>query len=240
MKLGILETGITPTELLDEHGSYAQMFMQLFDKAGYDYQYEVFEVKAGQFPSSPTECDGWIITGSKSNVYEQLPWMATLKEFILAIHQSERPMVGICFGHQIVAEAFGGVVEQYAAGWGVGLHTYRLEGKTDFIKDVPNAFTINAVHQDQVVTKPDNAEVFATSEFCPLAGLVYDDRIFTLQSHPEFNVAYEEALLTLRDGDGIPNAAAQAGLASLREAGAKADSLEVARWMAEFLEARVK
>jgi GMP synthase-like glutamine amidotransferase len=238
MKIGILATGITPDELLSEYGSYAEMFVQLFDQAQQRFEYEIFDVRDGHFPGGAEQCDGWIITGSKFNVYQNLPWMQQLKSLILEIHAAKKPMIGICFGHQIIAEAFGGHVDKYPGGWGVGLHSYELRGETAFINNAPTSFTISAMHQDQVLNKPDNAQVFATSDFCQYAGLIYDDRIITFQAHPEFNVAYEDALVDLRKGSVIPEQTAEQGLSTLREEGAATDSLVVASWMADFLKAR--
>ncbi|WP_286237773.1 glutamine amidotransferase-related protein [Neptuniibacter halophilus] len=238
MKIGILATGITPDELLNEYGSYADMFVQLFDQAQRKFEYEVFDVREGEFPGGAEQCDGWIITGSKFNVYQNLPWMQQLKQLILEIHAANKPMIGICFGHQIIAEAFGGKVDKYPGGWGVGLHSYELRGATQFIKAAPTSFTISAMHQDQVLNKPDNAQVFACSDFCQYAGLIYDDRIITFQAHPEFNVSYEEALVDLRKGAVIPTDTAEQGLTTLRSDNAATDSVAVAHWMADFLEAR--
>jgi len=238
MKIGILATGITPDELIDEHGSYADMFVQLFQQAGHQFDYQVFDVREGHFPSSATDCDGWIITGSKFNVYENLPWMQQLKELILQIHGENRPLIGICFGHQIVADAFGGRVDKYQGGWGVGLQSYGVKPAFDFLKAAPSSFCISAMHQDQVLTKPDNAEVFASSDFCTYAGLVYDDRILTFQAHPEFNISYENSLISLRRGDVIPDETAELGLATIQEKDAATDSIMVAHWMADFLNQR--
>ncbi|MFT5592411.1 MAG: GMP synthase-like glutamine amidotransferase [Oceanicoccus sp.] len=239
MKIGILATGITPDELIHQFGSYSEMFMQLFKNNGYEFEYEIYDVRDNVFPKSENECDAWLITGSKFNVYQNLEWMQTLKAFILAVHASQKPMVGICFGHQIIAEAFGGKVDKYPGGWGVGLHSYALSGDHDFINDGSRDFTINAMHQDQVLVKPENAVIFAQSEFCEYAGLVYDDRIMTFQAHPEFSVDYEDALVEARKGPVVPMDVAEDGLRTLRVSGAKTESNKVAHWMADFIKTRV-
>ncbi|WP_432473020.1 glutamine amidotransferase-related protein [Amphritea sp. HPY] len=238
MKIGILATGITPDELLGKYGSYADMFVQLFNQADCAFEYEVFDVRDGLFPKGAGQCDGWIITGSKFNVDENRDWMLQLKRLILDIDVAGKPLVGICFGHQIIAEAYDGKVEAFNGGWGVGLHSYELIGDYDFIQNAPAGFTISAMHRYQVTTKPANAQVFAASEFCKYAGLIYGDKIITFQAHPEFNLDYETELVTLRKGEVIPDETADAGLDTLRQQGAATDSLVVANWMARFLENR--
>ncbi|WP_366512343.1 glutamine amidotransferase [Neptunomonas sp.] len=240
MKIGLLATGITPDELLGEFGSYADMFVQLFNKAGCSFEYEVFDVREGDFPSSASQCDGWIITGSKFNVYQNLPWMQQLKTLILEIHEANKPMVGICFGHQIIAEAFNGKVDKFDGGWGVGLQRYELTGEFDFLPPDIHSYVINAMHQDQVVVKPANAQVFSASAFCQYAGLIYDDRIITFQAHPEFSIEYSDPLIDLRKGEVIPTDVSEQGLVTLREPDAAVDSLEIARWMATFLKSRAE
>ena len=235
MKIGILATGITPDSLLDQHGSYADMVAQLITDSGFSFEFETYDVRDDVFPVSVTDCDGWIITGSKFNVYQNLPWMQRLKRLVLDAYEAGRPVVGICFGHQIIAEAFGGKVEKCADGWGIGLQSYQLIGNSHYPDPETDQFTINAIHLDQVVEVPENAEVIATSEFCKYAALAYGERILTMQSHPEFSLDYEQALLETNKGISLPVEVAEKGLASVREPGVGTDSLTVARWMAEFL-----
>ena len=235
MKLGILAAGITPDELLGEFGSFADMFMKLFNQAECFFEYEVFAVRDGSFPSSVDQCDGWIITGSKCGVNQNLPWMRTLKQLILDVYAAKIPMTGICFGHQIIADAFGGKVDTYNGGWGIGLHSYTFIGEHEFLIDAPADFTINAMHQDQVISKPDNAKLFATSDFCTYAGLIYDNCIITFQAHPEFNVAFEESFIELRKGDVIPSDTAAHGLGTLHQKDPVIESLSIAKLIASFL-----
>ncbi len=238
MKIGILATGITPDELIEKHGSYGDMFVALFNQVAVDFEYQIYDVREGDFPDDAAQCDAWVITGSKYNVYQNTPWMLRLKSLILEVSASGKPMVGICFGHQIIADAFGGVVDKYPGGWGVGLHSYNLTQGSDFINDAPDSFAISAMHQDQVLSLPKNAKVFAESEFCQYAGLIYDNQIMTLQAHPEFNLAYEDELIDLRKGNAIPLDVSEVGLAQIRAPGAATDSVIIAHWMADFLRLR--
>jgi GMP synthase-like glutamine amidotransferase len=243
MKIGILATGMTPESLLPRYGSYADMFIRLLQPLQADLEYQVFDVRNGDIPESAQDCDGWIITGSRHSVYEDLQWIADLKDFIRRVAASACPMAGICFGHQLMAEALGGKVEKYKGGWGLGIHEYRISA--DFAACLDNLDTgpgsdvlsINAVHQDQVVRLPEGAEVIARSDFCEYAGLSYNKgRMVSLQAHPEFTLEFERDLLTDRGGKGIPLEDARTAIESI--AGGCIDSQAIARWILAVLNKR--
>jgi len=127
MKIGILQTGHSPAELLGDLGNYGQLFVKLLDGQGFTF--EIFDVLNMQFPDGPTDCDGWLITGSRHGAYEDLPFIPPLEDLIRAVYATDRPLVGICFGHQIIAQALGGTVEKFAGGWAVGRQTYDWNGE---------------------------------------------------------------------------------------------------------------
>ncbi|MGB1092127.1 MAG: type 1 glutamine amidotransferase [Oceanobacter sp.] len=252
MKLGILATGITPDDLQAQYGSYADMFMRLFDSVQGNFDYQVFEARLNQLPESPLDCDAWIITGSKHSVYEDLGWIHNLKAFIREIVQTEQPLVGICFGHQLIAEALGGKVEKYSGGWRLGIHQYQTQGSLqDYLKsqlknqaNQPGThFQLNAVHQDQVVKLPSEngltPEVIAQSEFCQYAGLSYKNgQIVSLQAHPEFTLTFETDLLQNRAGQGIPEQPALEAAKGTETEGASVDSPEIAKWLVGVLKGK--
>ncbi|PID49389.1 MAG: GMP synthase [Proteobacteria bacterium] len=234
MLIGILETGRPPEELADRYDSYAVMFQTLLRAQAADFSFKSYAVLEHEFPKSPKDCDAWLITGSKHGAYENLPWIHTLKDFIRTVNQARVPMVGICFGHQIIAAALGGVVDKSAKGWGIGIHEYHLQKAATKAMEGLDSFRIYAMHQDQVIQCPPDAEVVATSAFCEYAALFYGDHILTFQGHPEFTDHFEQELLKLRKGSVIPEAQVDAILQELEKAEVQAEGNKVGTWMADF------
>ena len=194
MLIGILQTGHAPDALIGESGDYPAMFARLLD--GHGLTFRTWAVVDGEFPAGIHEAEGWLITGSRHGAYEEHPWIPPLEAFIRDCYAARVPLVGICFGHQIIAQAMGGKVEKYAGGWSVGPTTYDFGDQT---------YTLNAWHQDQVTRKPDSAQVLAGTDFCQNAALLYDDRMFTVQPHPEFRKEFMEGLIKFRGPGLVPD-----------------------------------
>lgn len=232
MKIGILETGFVPDDLQDEFKSYPHMFAKMLGAVDPALEFESWSVLIDDFPADINAADAWIVTGSKHGVYEELPWMTRLQEFLRDIVGSGLPVFGVCFGHQILAAALGGTVVKSDKGWGIGVHEYKVDAPA-WAENAPEAIRLNAFHQDQVVTLPEGAKVWASSEFCPYAGLQYGENAASIQPHPEFARPYEEALLQSRRGDIIPEDVAVPAEKSLEM---PIDSGLFARWMIDFLQ----
>lgn len=193
MKIGILQTGHSPDEVRGALGDYSDMFARLLGGHGFDFV--TFNVVDGQFPAGPDDADGWLITGSKHGAYEDHPWIPPLEDLIRAIRDAGKPLIGVCFGHQIIAQALGGKVEKFAGGWAVGPTNY------DFGDEI---MTLNAWHQDQVTVLPEGAKVLASNDFCANAALAYGDTILTIQPHPEFGKPLIQGLITHRAPGVVP------------------------------------
>jgi len=223
MQIGILQTGHAPERLLAAHGDYPDMFVRLL--AGHGFDFATYNVEEMEFPASVHDVDGWLITGSKHGVYEDHPFIAPLEEFIRQAYAEDVPLVGICFGHQIIAQALGGQVEKFAGGWSVGPKTYQVEG-CDYV--------LNAWHQDQVTVPPESARTVGESEFCAHAALIYGNRAYSVQPHPEYGRGFIEGLMTYRAPGVVPEdrlADARARLDAETDSAAMAD--RIARFFIE-------
>lgn len=189
MKIGILRTGQALPSIKKDHGEMDDLFIKLLTDDAFTF--ESFAVLENEFPDNVTECDAWLITGSAFAAYDDLPWIARLEDFIRKAKDAQVPMVGVCFGHQIMAQAYGGKVEKYSGGWALGPQDYDFEG-------IDEPVTINAWHQDQVTILPDDAKTVGRSSFCEHAAISYGETGFSVQAHPEFGNSLVADLIELR------------------------------------------
>jgi len=194
MLIGILQTGQSPDLLRAEAGDYPDMFETLL--AGHGLSFRRYHVEGEDFPASVHDCEGWLITGSRHGAYEDHAFIPRLEGFLRQAYAAGVPIVGVCFGHQILAQALGGKVERSPKGWAVGPQDYDFMGET---------LTLNAWHRDQVTALPQGARVIARNDFCEYAALAYDDRAMSVQAHPEFSDAFVEGLMRTRGKGLVPD-----------------------------------
>ena len=233
MKLGILKTDQVRPEWVPEFGEYPDMFMALLGRVDPTLEFIVYDVEQGEYPADIDEVDAYLITGSKSSVYDDKPWIATLMEFVRELDRRRKKLVGICFGHQLVAQALGGRTEKSPKGWGVGLHTHRFNTVPAWYDDAGADLDILVSHQDQVVTNAAGARVLASSEFCENAVCQIGEHILTFQGHPEFVPAYSREIMEFRR-EMIGEQVYREGMASLA---VPPQGERVARWILNFLRA---
>ena len=231
MKLGILKTDAVRPEWVPEFGEYPDMFAALLEQADPSLEFVVYDVEKGQYPDDIEEVDAYLITGSKSSVYDDKPWIAGLMDFVQELDRRRKKLVGICFGHQLVAQALGGETAKSPKGWGVGLHTHQFTTLPAWHDQGQPAFDILVSHQDQVLKNAQGARVLAGSNFCENAVCQIGDHILTFQGHPEFVSAYSREIMELRR-EMIGEQVYTSGMASLAT---EPESQRIARWIVNFL-----
>ena len=196
-RIALLQLDEVEPDLQPRFGNLAKMMKSMLDRTALcGFVVDVFNLPAGEEPVNLSEYDGFLLTGSRSSVFEELPWIQRLLTLIRAIHDLRIKTVGICFGHQAIAQALNGQVVRHPEGWGVGVHQYEVSPTFRYGTRIDKeSVSLPCCHQDQVVALPTNARKTLSNQFCENAGFVIDDHVFAIQAHPEFSVQYLECIL---------------------------------------------
>lgn len=230
MKFGVLNADTLKPEFVEQFGDYPEMFGRLL---ALDPKLEIvaFDVINGQYPKDIDDVDAYLITGSKSSVYEDKTWIKELIGFVRKLKDAKKKLVGICFGHQIIAQALGGKTAKAEQGWCVGVHEALLNEKAQRFGKIGDSFKILSSHQDQVQLLADGAQILASTDSCPAAMTALGDHILTFQGHPEFDREYARQLLVMRR-ELLGEAVYQRAIASLE---GDIDEQLVAHWIVDFI-----
>lgn len=228
--LGILETDILYDDLIGDFRSYGHLFVEFFNRLGLPLNYRFYQVQQGELPQAG-DCDAYLITGSKAGVYDPLPWIPHLQQWITRAFNDGEKIIGVCFGHQIIAHTLGGFAGKSPKGWGVGLHTTQLQALPNWLNDTESSLELIYSHQDQVERLPDGATLLASSDFCNNASFCMGQQVLTFQGHPEFTVEYTRRLLGRR-ATAIGTELLQERMNNLREA---KDAERAGYWMAALI-----
>ncbi len=233
MKLTILLVGENPVPMREGFAPYQQLFVSMFSATAKPFTFEIVDILGGEQIPAPNRLEAAIITGSSASVYDNTQWLEPLRRFIRLAHKTSLPMLGVCFGHQIIADALGGTVAKSENGWGLGRQLYQVQNINTFTKNLPAKLAVPASHQDQVIVPPEGCEVFLASEFTPNAGLVYANATtLSVQPHPEFTAAYAAGLCEVRRNNPLSDDQVDAAITSLNQ---PLDNALVAQMLADFL-----
>jgi GMP synthase-like glutamine amidotransferase len=234
MHIALLGCDDVPERFRHIAGGYRDMFEALLRPAVPDLELEWFDVVQGELPASADTCDAYVCTGSRYSVYEDREWIAKLKDYVRRLHDARKPFVGVCFGHQMLAEALGGEVKPAEQGWGVGVHAMRITQQEPWMQPQRTDCRLQYMHADQVQSLPPESVVLAAARHCPVAMFRVGEHMLGIEGHPEFPAPYVEALVQSRR-ERIGEERSQAAIASLRE---ETDHPVVARWISNFLASR--
>ncbi|TNJ02391.1 glutamine amidotransferase [Aeromonas veronii] len=232
MRLGILDCDRLDPDLADRFGPvYSEMFIRGFAALAPELEFRVWSALDGELPEDLHECDAWLITGSRHDAYSDIPWIQALRAWIRQAHDADVKLAGVCFGHQVIAQALGGEVVKSTKGWGLGVSVHPMLADEPWMAPARDQIRILASHQDQVALLPPGATRLAGNDFCPNFMFLQGNNIVAIQGHPEFSVEYNRALIERRRGL-LPDERYQSSLSSLE---GEVDSATMMQWLLQFL-----
>lgn len=238
LRIGVLICDHLDPAILERHADYGPRYRELLappgdpEGPGAEASFDVVELDltAGELPDDPAACDAWLVGGSRLDAHGDGGFVPGLVEFVARVLSENVPLVGICFGHQILARALGGRIER-AGSWGAGVKRFSVLGSAPWITVPSDPVSLVVSHRDQVADLPPGAELVLTAAYCPVAGFRVGERAFAVQAHPEFDTGLSRTLSEGRReimGDDVTADA----LASLD---LPTDSGQVNRWIRRFL-----
>ncbi len=231
LKICILEADDLHPQLQPDFHSFGAMFVRLLGNQAIAAEFSIYNVVRGEYPCENERFDAFLVTGSKADSFGTDAWILELRSYLLLRYQAGDVLLGICFGHQILALALGGNTERAEQGWGVGVHSYRMQVPALGDRGCPENLRMLISHRDQVTRLPEGAQLLASSDFCPNAAFMLEDQVLCFQGHPEFTADFSRSLLQLRQGIYTPEFYAR-GLKSLQQ---EHDGHKVGGWMLEFV-----
>jgi GMP synthase-like glutamine amidotransferase len=262
MKLCILENDDLDPAAGTAYGRYGSMFERLFKDAGADWEFDIFHTPKFEYPASFDAYRAVLLTGSKADSFSDEPWIVELRARVTQLLAQKKKLLGICFGHQLIALCLGAKVGRAPQGWGVGRMSYDWhaadlplapedsrpaagtpqDGQAPMGGSDPRSggawerqsVALLVSHQDQVLALPDNAVLLASNAHCPVAGYAVGDAVFCVQGHPEFVEDYSAFLMHKRR-ERLGEHLYTQGVGSLQHGH---DGLDVARMMVAFVEGR--
>jgi GMP synthase-like glutamine amidotransferase len=226
-RIAVMQLGTLPVDLVASWPNYGQMIINWLSVALPEAEYQTLSIVEGEALPEPDDYDGVVYSGSRHGVYDGLPWIEPLRAFVRATAALERPQFGICFGHQLLAQALGGRAEKSSAGWGCGVQQYKFDDRPGHTSKI----NMLVMHQDQVHVLPAGARRLGGSDFCRNGVIEYPQAALSVQFHPEFSAGYLAELLTIYGGTTFSTAVADNAAATLGE---ELGQEFVAKWVAQF------
>ncbi|MGK0440539.1 MAG: GMP synthase-like glutamine amidotransferase [Pseudohongiellaceae bacterium] len=199
MKFCIIENDMIDEVVVDRYHSYGKMFTHLFRSVKPNIEVDVFNAMKMEYPESFDRYDAVLLSGSRADAFGQDEWLVELKNRTQQLMDDKKTLIGVCFGHQLIAMNLGAEMGRAPVGWGMGRMSYRWHQDNAAAKFADSdGFSLLASHQDQVLTHPEGAEILASSEFCPIAAYTVGKHIICFQGHPEFVEDYSTCLINKR------------------------------------------
>jgi GMP synthase-like glutamine amidotransferase len=235
MKIAILQCDNVVEKYQEDFGNYPQMITDLLKRVENNLEIGIFDVQKGEYPENINGWELFITTGSKASVNDNEDWIINLIEFTKLLGVTKKKLMGICFGHQIIALARGGSVAESDKGWGIGIASNNILIQTDWMDNDQHELKLIVSHKEQINQLPQGAMVIAESDFCPYFMVQWDDHFLSVQGHPEWNKLYSKTLMNDRRSI-IPEKRIEQGLTSLEK---NINNQQFARWIINFAKKNV-
>lgn len=187
MRLAVYDC-VTGDKLTEKYGRTSGQIIRWIEGHLPEATFIPVHIAGGEAPPDPDKIDGVIISGSEKGVYDDTPWMKPLRANLNILRAAGIPMFGICFGHQIMADVFGGKAEKADKGF--------ITGSRQFVSD-GEELPAYLAHQDQVIEAPPEARVTASAPHCPIGALEYDFPALSVQFHPEYDAGFTRDLIDM-------------------------------------------
>ncbi len=194
MKIAVLDLCIWLPEYQDGQPKFGDLLATWAARGLPDAAFSVVDVVEGEALPAVDAFDGFILSGSDKGVYDDTPWMGPLRDWLISAKEAGKPLFGVCFGHQLMADVFGGKAEKVSAPE-VGVRRFQIDGQ-----DVSGYVW----HQDQVTKVPPGASVIGSADYCPVAALSYDFPAMSVQFHPEYPPEYVSDFLRRSGSEVLP------------------------------------
>ncbi len=169
----------------DEGFTDAQKFVDLLAPENPQAQLDTYYVSENNFPPSVHEYDAYLLTGSPASANDDLDWIQRLSNLVLEADQYQKRIVASCFGHQLVAKAFGGEVGRNEQGWAIGNYSLDITRQYEWMEPYAARTGLYHFNQERVTRLPEKAQSFAQTEEYPDFAYTLGDNILSLQGHPE-------------------------------------------------------
>jgi GMP synthase (glutamine-hydrolysing) len=203
--LVILVTGDPVANVEARRGSFATLLEPGLRQV-WDGEVVRLDARRGELPV-PREVGALVITGSPESVASRAPWILEAERAVAAAVDAGVPTLGVCFGHQLLAQALGGEVTQNPYGREMGTVALELVEPDELFEHAPQPFYANMSHRDSAVRLPAAARVLARSRLEPHAAVRFAPRVWGVQFHPEFDAdvmrGYIEARESVLTDEGI-------------------------------------
>ncbi|MEZ5870272.1 MAG: type 1 glutamine amidotransferase [Nitratireductor sp.] len=233
MRVAVLDCCCPNPEELSQFASVGDLIIEWLQPHMEQAELVRIDAWGGETLPASNDFDGFIVSGSELGVYDETNWMGPVRQLLLDIREAGKPVFGICFGHQLMADTYGGKAEKINATYAAG--TRRFLRKTGQQEMAGGEFDAYVLHGDQVTRIPPGARVTCAAGHCPVGALAYDFPAMSVQFHPEYERSYVEAVIDLMDGDLLRGGEVEASHKSMESAAVAPDlyAREVALFLRE-------